>query len=618
MLQDDNSMSDLPVQPRHTGGWLPEIAALVAACLGRLPALGAWWNRDDWTHLARASGLDLGSAAAGWPALWISDHLYWYLTWPLFGLNADAHSVLRLGLHGLATVLVVRIAWRSGFGPLTRLLAGLVFAASPLAFTPLYWASGVQQLLAAVFALAAVERWLAAPAQGRGQLGWATVLASLAMLCSEESLGLPLLFLGCVWLGVGVGLRDKAYAWAMILLQLLVAGTVGVLVVTQSAAGGEVAATAQVGIVTVLAHLGSYGWWLLSPGPFLALDPGTPLLWAGGTAFLGWAAWGVIRLRQQAPLSLLALGAALLVLAPALPTRENPDPCLAYLAVAPLALLVADIAHRVRTPRWDQLGYLPLLGFMSLVAVAWGFFGMEARLGQRDELGLTADPDARATALSWQGCRTIRTLQSNPSLTGMSGAGLTHLTLLQPVVGPQETSLAASLGERWTQPSDMYRALDGTTGPRLLLGPKVMVNWANGLTTASSQAIVLCETGTGFRMWGQTANAVLYAALTEVGLGHFDRARAHLIRAAKLGDERIMFIYDDGQMVIPLQMVLQQKEAFIDWALGLLTEGVPPMEVAGLQDMFYNLLSSATGRSVEELKAGSTMLRPSAATGQKH
>jgi hypothetical protein len=163
----------------------------------------------------------------------------------------------------------------------------------------------------------------------------------------------------------------------------------------------------------------------------------------------------------------------------------------------------------------------------------------------------------------------------------------------------------------------MYRALDGTTGPRLLLGPKVLVNWANGLTTASSKAVVLCETGTGFRMWGQTANAVLYAALTDVGLGHFERARAHLVRAARLGDDRIMFIFDDGQMVIPLQMVLQRKETFIDWTVGLLAKGVPPMEVAGLQDMFYNLLSSATGHSVEELMAGSTMLRPSADAGHK-
>ncbi len=202
--------TDTPAVPAGGGRWLPEIAVFVAAVSGRMPALGAWWNLDDWGQLARAAGLDAGAAASGWPARLLSQHIYWDLTWPLFGLNSDAHALLRLALHGLAAVLVVRIAARGGLGPLSRLLAGLVFAASPLAFTPLYWASGIQEILAAVFALAAVERWLAAPSQGRRQLAWASVLAALSMFSKESALGLPLLFLVFAWLRVGVRLEDKA------------------------------------------------------------------------------------------------------------------------------------------------------------------------------------------------------------------------------------------------------------------------------------------------------------------------------------------------------------------------------------------------------------------------
>ncbi len=599
--------TDMPAAPAGGGRWLPEIAVFVAAVSGRMPAMGAWWNLDDWGQLARAAGLDTGATASGWPARLLSQHIYWDVTWPLFGLNSDAHALLRLALHGLAAVLVVRIAARGGLGPLSRLLAGLVFAASPLAFTPLYWASGIQEILAAVFALAAVERWLAAPSQGRRQLAWASVLAALSMFSKESALGLPLLFLVFAWLRVGVRLEDKAFAWAMIMLQLAVAVAESVLVVNHfGTAIGDPYATG--GLLVVLANLGVCGWWLLSPGPVLVANVSPLMVVAGGSVFVLWGVWGVIAWRRRAPLILLALVAALLVLAPALPLRNRLVPYLAYLAVAPLGLLFGATVHQIRTTRLDHLGFVPLLGFMSLAAIAWGFFSMEARLSNRNELGLVADPVVRATALSWQGCSTIRTLYNQPATAESQPDEITHLTLLQPLVDPTSLGLAADLGERWTQPSDMYQALGGTRGPRLVLGPQVRVNWANGLTTASSKAMVLCETATGFRMWGRVENALLYAGLTDIGLGHFERARGHLKRAAELSGDQIMFVYDAGQMVIPLEFVVEEKNDFTNWTLDLLDQGVSQLEVGGLQDMFYNLLSSATGRSIEDLTAGSRVI----------
>ena len=55
----------------------------VAAILGRLPALGAWWNQDDWGLLARAAGLAGLDPVTGFPARWLSQHAYWQATWPL-------------------------------------------------------------------------------------------------------------------------------------------------------------------------------------------------------------------------------------------------------------------------------------------------------------------------------------------------------------------------------------------------------------------------------------------------------------------------------------------------------------------------------------------------------
>jgi len=590
--------TDLPFTPNDHSRWLPEIAVFVAAIIGRLPTMGAWWNQDDWGYLARAAGLDSGEAVA-WPTHWLSQHLYWDLTWPLFGLNSDAHAVIRLILHGVAAVLIVRIAWRTGLGPLSRLLAGLVFAASPLAYTPLYWATGIREILAAVFALAAVERWLAAKALGRRQLAWATVLAVLSMFSRETGLGLPLLFLGFAWARVGVRLEDKAFAWAMIMAQLLAAITAGVLVGGNTSAGEPGAA---------LRNLGACGWWLVSPGPFLATNISAIMASAGGLLFVVWAGWGIVRWRQESPLTLTTLASALLVMAPAVLLTKPLTPFLIYLAAAPFGLALADIFSQFKTARLDRLGQRPLLGFMALVAVAWGFFGMEARLGKRDDLGLVADPLARITALSWQGCHTIQTLQNHPNLKSAPDGGLTHLTLMQPLVGADVSDMAMTLGERWARHSDMYKALGGTLGPRLMLTPQTRVSWVNGLTTASSSSVVLCETATGFRLWGRLENAVLYAALTDIGLGHYERARGHLIRAADLSGEQIMFIYDEGQMVIPLQMVLDHRKTFTDWTLSLLDRGVPRLEVGGLQDLFFNLLSNSTGHSREELTAGSRLI----------
>jgi hypothetical protein len=116
------------------------------------------------------------------------------------------------------------------------------------------------------------------------------------------------------------------------------------------------------------------------------------------------------------------------------------------------------------------------------------------------------------------------------------------------------------------------------------------------------------EAGDGFNMWGTTANALLYAAATDIALGHFERARRHMLRAAALGDESIAFMYDPGQMIVPVGLVLRQKEAFVDWTVANLNDGMTAHEVGGLQDLYFNLLSRITGRPVAELTEGSRPL----------
>ncbi|MFN2369605.1 MAG: hypothetical protein ABR506_00470 [Candidatus Krumholzibacteriia bacterium] len=571
------------------------VAVALAAVLGRLPALGAWWALDDWGLLARAAG-QLGTEA-GVPARWVSQHLWWRLTWPVFGLDADAQTVLRIALHAGAALLVVRLAARARLQPVARLLAGLMFAATPLAFTPLYWAAGVQELLAAAGALGAV---LAFTAGRRGPLFAAALLGLGAIAAKESALGLPVL-LAAILAGEPAGVRpraDRPLAWALVLFLALAAVLEAALVLSHFATGGDDPYRLG-GVATVLGNLGVFGFWLASPGPIFASELNWFMIGGGGALFLLWAAWAAWSWRRGRRLPAATLLACLLVLAPALPLQQQIKPYLAYLAAAAGALAVGSLL-----PRGLTLRPAILLAAVALVVIG-SFAGMRVRMANRNELGFPADPVVRATALSWQTARVLTSLPWRADETPPH-----PVVLLQVPVDAAATRRAAELGERFVAESELQRALGGTLGPNLAGQGRLRVTWANGLLAVPRDALVLCEAGDGFRVWGRTPNALLYAALTDVGLGHFERARRHLVRAAALGDATITFLYDSGQMVVPLPLVVQQKEAFVDWTVDRLGSDLSAQEVSGLQEMFFNLLSKATGRPVAALTAGSRSLGP--------
>lgn len=592
---------------------LPALAAFLAAVLGHVPLLGAWWCRDDWGLLARAAGLI--DKPHGLPARWLSQHAYWQLTWPLFGLNPAPHAVVRLLLHGLASLLVARLARRGGLRPAGALLAGLVFAGSPLAFLPLYWAAGIQELLAAALALLAIDRWLAAGAApmpgpnaaGAGVRTWrdgsgplvAAALAGLgALLAKESALGLGLL-LGGLLLG-GAGPRGRQRGTAAAIIGLLLAGAVGAAwLSTRLFDTGAGSAYQTGGPLTFVPNVGVFGHWLVDPGPVVRFTRSWSFVFVGWGVMLAWAGWGAWRWRRGQWLPLTALAGTLLALAPMLPLRQHIAPYQAYLAAAGWALALGALLPR-RVP-------LPRLAIVVAVAatVGWGLFTCSAVKHRRNELGLPADDIVRATSLSWQARDLLRGIDQ---LGG--GRPVNQVTLLQFPAGPGALEYAQRFGERWAGRTDLHEALGGDLGPRLLVPKGVTVRWQNGLVSAPDSAVVLVETGTGLRPWGRTAQAALYAALTDVGLGNFERARGHLLRAARLGNRQIAFACDEELLPIPLALVLQQQKPFMDWTVGLLAQGASRAEVGGLQDMFLNLLCGCTGRSLEELTRGSRVLLP--------
>ena len=568
-----------------------DAAVFGAALLGHLTAFGARWNQDDWELLGRAAGLV--ETGGGFPARFVSRQLYWDLTWPLFGTSPAPHTIVRLLVFALCAVLVTRIAARAGLTTLPRLVAGLMVAASPLAFTPMYWAAGIQELLGAVFALAAIERWLAG---SRRDLLLASALALLSMFSKESGLGLGLLFLVMLFVGVGPAITDRVFGWGMCLLLLLFAIVEGVLVVQHFPTGaGELFAMGSPAQIAV--NLGTMGWWMLSPGPFLAGDLLWPQMAAGTMLFVLWGVWSITQFRQNNRLPLLTLVAALMSIAAALPLETQLSPYLGFLGVCAGALAVASLVPS----HWNSSPVL-LVG-LSLLAAAWGFFGMETRSNQRNESQLPADPLVRANSLSWQISRMLPQLPLQ-RIDGQRQA----VTILQVPKSSQQMEMADRLGEQWVTRSQLHSVIGGSVGPRLVLGEEARVDWVNALFNNPREAIVLCEAGTDFKHWGTTGNAALYAALTDIGMRRFERARKHLMRAAGLSDDTLAFAYDSSQMIISSDLVLAQKEDFIDWTVGLLGPEHSPQEVGGLQDLFLNILSSCTNLSVEELSQGSTLI----------
>lgn len=374
----------------------------------------------------------------------------------------------------------------------------------------------------------------------------------------------------------------------------------------------------------VLTNLGSYGWWLVSPGPLLASRLSWLMGACGATLFLLWGLWAVFAARAGNLLPGGTLLGAVLVLGPALPLRTQVNPYLAYLAVAPLALALACLVPG----RWSARP--ALAGCLLAAAAVWSFVGMQVRLGARNELGFPADPVVRATSLSWDTTRLVRdwaaharaaagdsavidSAASGSAADGSTAGGsAADLVLLQVPVAAADAEASGRIGPRWVRHSEVYQACGGTVGPTLSCGGAARVQWVSSLAEAPVEAVVLAETATGFKVWGPVPNALLYAALTDVGLGHFERARTHLLRAGQLQPASMNFVYDEGQMIIPPAMALQNRVLFVDWTVRLLQEGRSRFEVGGLQAMFYQVLSASSGKSVEELSAGSTPVFPQA------
>ncbi len=540
--------SDLPADTWPWGrAWVIPVAVLLAAIFCRLPALNTWWCLDDWGQLARAAGRV--DAPPGWPARWLSQHAWWSVTWPLFGLHAVWHAWSRIVLHALAAVTVARIARRASLTPAAQLIAGLLFAATPIAFTPLYWASGIQELLGGTLALLAIERWLAG---GRVNVLAAGLLGAGAILAKESALALPLLLMATLVPRRSAKAVRPFLSWLVATALAALAVWEAWLVSTHFATGPR-DPYALGGPLVMLGNLGKFGWWLPTPGPVFTAQVTWAKAGIGIAVFLAWAAGAVWAWRRGRRLPLVAWTCALLSLAPVLPLVNQARPYMGYLAAAAGSLTVAGLVPA----RWIQRD--GIVAALIVIVVVWGQTTMRSRMEMLGADEVPADPIVRSAHAARETALGILS-----TLPARSQEEPFHLVVFQPqLVAPGTSHLLPS-----NQPaveSRGYVALSGSLGVGLLLGPTAHTRWTSSLLESPADAYVVCEKSKGFQAWGSTYDALLYAAELHVVQGNYQLAVDHLARAFALQRHRKLQVPEADVLAFPRTLLKKPADGFEHW-----------------------------------------------------
>src|SRR5262245_23897811 len=151
------------------------------------PALGYFFSQDDFTGLARASGV-LPRLEQPWR--YIANQAVWDILRPIAGLNPWPYHLLSLLAHTACVVLLYRML-AGRLSERAALLGATFFAVHPSLFAALHWISTVGDPLALCFGLLALEtadrndrwRWLALP------------LFALSLISKESLVLLPLVLL---------------------------------------------------------------------------------------------------------------------------------------------------------------------------------------------------------------------------------------------------------------------------------------------------------------------------------------------------------------------------------------------------------------------------------------
>lgn len=134
------------------------------------------------------AGAGIGSEVPMWRPL---TTLTYSLDYAAGGLDPRWFHVVNLALHGLASALVVLLAWRLGVPPPGALAAGLLFAVMPVHVEAVANVAGRKELLVTLLAVATLLAHRAALRRGGAWLLLPPLLAAAALLAKESGLAVP-------------------------------------------------------------------------------------------------------------------------------------------------------------------------------------------------------------------------------------------------------------------------------------------------------------------------------------------------------------------------------------------------------------------------------------------
>ncbi len=145
------------------------------------PALRVFFSLDDFRFLLRAAGFE------DYPDSFrrlVSIRLFFGAAWRLFGTNPWPYHLVVLVLHALNAWLIYVLSLRLGLKQIAACAASILFIATPAAFLPLHWISGIQEVTVTFFALISAYFFMS-----RGSISMiiSLVAAALALLCKETS-----------------------------------------------------------------------------------------------------------------------------------------------------------------------------------------------------------------------------------------------------------------------------------------------------------------------------------------------------------------------------------------------------------------------------------------------
>jgi len=155
--------------------------ALATTTVVHLGALRTFFAQDDITFLSRAAGLEPPDRLFR-P---LSLGLVFSAEYNAFGLDPFPYHLIGLVLHLFNVALVYALGFTLSSSALVAGAAAILFGVSISAFTPLHWATGIAEILAGFFLLAATLLWVRAGRRAAGH--WLAALTALLAMLSKET-----------------------------------------------------------------------------------------------------------------------------------------------------------------------------------------------------------------------------------------------------------------------------------------------------------------------------------------------------------------------------------------------------------------------------------------------